>query len=557
MKNKLILDFDGVFSADMLYTTEGKAMKSFPWGIRHSIDLLVQHEFEVYIITGDSTQFGQDISAKFTSNLAIKDIYFVKSHDKLTFLRDKFDLDECIYCGDDIYDIEIFKETYGVLPGGAHSIFKSFVDYISEYTTRDYFFMDMALHILRKFRYDNIDEVTFSEYIVKETGKRPFTDMLKDKRYKKVFILQQYSMRNHTDGKYNLLLDGNLNLTLHRIYEALKLKSGMKVTLTVPKNIDEHQFTLLEKFIHEVFPADSIDFIPIEYGLNAKENRDKFIDTSSIKDHYIDHDLIVSDFSGSRFSDLTPVVYNFNISQSAGLNRWFVDEYFERQMNATIECDEYIYVLNSGQRQFMMNKANSPILRKNIAATVIVDKKIIGKDLFNKQVKFFRSMMSIQYEYEISKSVKDIWFKYDHVFFLPFRLTDECYQFKKIVKLSEMSDRKVCIMITNPNDGDVLNDVSDNVQIINIAEEFPDVNKKSLYYEILTCIESINCSNEGEDDIFIPIFEDPSIVLHQSLIEMQLICPSAVNFISSKIKDPNFETLIKKMNNNYITKLTY
>ncbi len=555
MKNKLILDFDGVFSADMLYTTEGKAMKSFPWGIRHSIDLLVQHGFEIYIITGDSTDFGKKISAKFTHNLNVKDIYFVKSHDKLTFLRDKFDLSECIYCGDDIYDIEIFKQTYGILPGGAHSIFQSFVDYISKYTTRDYFFMDMALHILRKFRYDDIDEKTFSEYIAKDSGKRPFNKMLLDKRYNNIFILQQYSMRNHSDGLYNPLLDGNLNLTLHRIYPVLQADKNKKVTLTIPLNVDLEQLKILEQFIANIGLERQVSFAEITYGKNALANRDQFIDISHLKGLYTGCDLIISDFSSCIFNGTIPVIYNFNISKSKDLDRWFIDEFFDKQMNTVIECDEYVYVLNDSQREFMLDSATSPIIRKNIESTVIVDTEIINKELFDHQLTFFGKMMTKRYEDELKDSLKTIWLKYEQVFFLPFRLTDTCYNFKGILEICKDSKMKICIITTNPNDGDLLSNVPDNVRVINAAEKFGNINKKTLYYEILKNIEEINTITD-RPKIYIPIFEDPSIVLHQSLIEMQLACPSGVNFIN-EFNSPTIETLSQKMNNNYITKLTY
>jgi len=111
-------------------------------------------------------------------------------------------------------------------------------------------------------------------------------------------------------------------------------------------------------------------------------------------------------------------------------------------------------------------------------------------------------------------------------------------------------------MITNPNDGDILNDIPDNITIKNIASDFQFYNKKSVYYDILDSIELINGTNKP--NIYIPIFEDPTSVLHQSLIEMQILCPSAVNFIDEfNILNIDFETLMKNTDNNYITKLIY
>jgi 3-deoxy-D-manno-octulosonate 8-phosphate phosphatase KdsC-like HAD superfamily phosphatase len=553
MKNKLILDFDGIFAADMLYDTKGKALKSFPWGIRHSIDILTDNGFEIYIITGDSTKFGQDISARFTKNLKIEEIIFVHSQDKLTTLRNRFNLDECIYAGDDIYDIEIFKQCYGIIPKDGHTIFNDFVDYRSINTTRDYFFMDMAMHIMKEFvyGYPNTDEESINklgEYIVKESGHQNLNKLLLDLRYQHVFILQQYSMRNHTDGLYNPLLDGNLNLTLHRIYTAMKANPNMTVTITIPMNVDDAQFKLLKSFTHLYF-NNNVTFEKIKYGKNALENRKHFNQTDNLSELTINADLIITDFELSNFKSYKPVIYNFNISKINDLSRWYVDEFFDKQFQQVIESSEYVYVLNSNQKEFMINHTETIQDKQIVKSNVIIDTEIINKELFEFQYNFFTNQLDT-YMKTIIEEVIQLHIKTnDHVYFIPFRLTDECYQFKTILKLLGGSNKKCAVLVTNPNDGLIINDIPENVSIINIANTFEHVNKKSLYYYILNVISK-------HDSVRIPIFENPEIVLHQSLIEMSILAPNQVNFIHDS-KTPTFETLNKNMNNTYIQNLIY
>ena len=76
-RNKIIMDFDGVFASNMIYDEHGKALKTFPWGIRHAVDILVDNGFEIYIITGDSTKNGQAITQRFCQNLKITETLFV------------------------------------------------------------------------------------------------------------------------------------------------------------------------------------------------------------------------------------------------------------------------------------------------------------------------------------------------------------------------------------------------------------------------------------------------------------------------------------------------
>jgi 3-deoxy-D-manno-octulosonate 8-phosphate phosphatase KdsC-like HAD superfamily phosphatase len=553
MKNKLILDFDGIFASDMIYSQEGKSFKTFPWGIRHSIDLLTQHGFEVYIITGDSTEFGRNISAKFCHNLKIEEILFVKSHEKLNVLRDKFNLDECIYSGDDIYDIEIFKQTYSIISSDGHEIFNSVVDYKSKYTTRDYYFMDMAIHILQKFRYQDIETNTLTQYIVKESSQRSYTDMLKDQRYQNVFILQQYSMRNHTDGTYNPILDGNLNLTLHRVYDAIKAKPKMKVYLSLPDNVDEDQMNYLYELIDMHFD-NRVKFVKIKYGLNAYENRKKFSDVTCIEKLVKNKDLIISDFEMSEFNTIAPVYYNFNISKVKELDRWFVDDFYSDQELRAFKAENQIYVLNQNQKDYMLSQCSTPFGRMIINANVIVDNKVINKQLFHDQVSYFNKLIGSDISEEISNTIQEYSKRCDGLFFMPFRLTDSCYNFKGILEvLNSDCNGKYIVLVTNPNDGDIIKDTG-NVEIVNIAEKFKDINKKSLYYVILESLQKLK-GNQDHSEIYIPICEDPEMVVHQSLIEMEILAPNVVNFIDND--NLNIETLLQNTNNKFIQTLIY
>ncbi len=513
-KNKIVLDFDGIFAADMMYTEEGKFAKSFQWGIRHSIDLLVENGFEVYIISGDSTEFGQNITKKFTSNLKIQKPIFCNSKDKYKLLKRKFDLNDVIYAGDDIYDIQIFKQCYSITSKDTHISIAQNASYISEYSTRDYFFMDLALHIIKKFKYPEAAK-ELGDLVTKDSIHEPLTNFLCDKRYKNIFIIQQYSMRNHSDGMYNMLMDGNLNLTLHRIYMPLKENINLRVHITMPKNYNQEQFEALQLLINNELGIDRVIFYEAEYGLNAVENRTKLNEYKVP----VPFDLLISDFSNLKNygTDLYNVVYNFNISKNSFLDRPYVDSFFQDQKKS-VKNGKLTYVLNENQKNYMLETSVSMLDKARINNSVVVDTKIMNKEFLKIQVEYFSNMIDPKLERQIREDMQRHIEDTDLVLFMPFRLSDACYNFEGLLK-SLAGYKKVRIFITNPNDASISSKLPNNIILIDISEQY-EINKKSIYFLMLEI--------SNHEDIFIPIFENPEEVLHQSLLEMNLLTKRAL-----------------------------
>lgn len=548
--NNVILDFDGIFAADMIYTKEGKFAKSFPWGIRHSIDLLSENGFNVYIITGDSTGMGREVTSKFIKNLQIKDIIYCPSKDKVKYLKKHFDLNTCIYAGEDIYDLEIYNLCFSIVPDDAHNILKTNATFVSKYKTRDYFFMDLALNVLHHFKYKHLDPALMTKSITKDSTHEAFTDYLCNMQYRKIYILQQYSMRNHSDNLYNPLLDGNLNLTLHRIYNPLMRNDKLQVTISLPINSNQEQKEILIKFCNELYGENRVFFEEIRYGINAEQNRTELkLFNMPFPSEY---DVIISDFSGVTSLKQHPnVIYNFNISRNATLDRWYVDAYFDDQYETIIDNLKrgvygLTYVLNQNQKDYMINYTENYAFP--IKSAVVVDDKIINTKVLHTQMRFYTQLLSIEKQTAIEAKIKQICNYSDLVLFMPFRLSDECYNFKGLLEYLNTCDKRTTIIITNPNDASY--ETFENVNIINISDEFKEINKKSLYFMLLSCINKT-------PEITIPIFEDPSVVLHQSILEMYALTSNCA-FLDKN--DFDFETLLTRNNktyNKYLTKLIY
>lgn len=540
MRNKIVLDFDGIFASNMIYTQEGKWAKIFTWGIRHAVDMLVEHGFEVHIITGDSTEFGQNITKKFTSNIKIKSMTFCNSKNKLKILKKKFDLNEVIYSGDDIYDIEIFKNTYGITHGNTHESIAHNARYVSRYTPNDYYFTDLALHIIT-LNTNSLCKTDVADIIAKETSAEPMTDYLSDLRFKNIYILQQYSMRNHSDNTYNPLLDGNLNLTLHRLYQPLMSNPDLKVTITMPRNVNNEQLLTLITFIDKIFGDNRIKFTLMDYGINALENKKYF------KNFTLDmslYDLVISDFSNiEHFESWDNVIYNFNISKVEGLERNYIDSFFKEQANVILGNPEgFAYVLNQNQKDYFLQDPNIDC-RMEYNASIVVDTKIINLNLLKEQKEFYKDKETFKI---LATPLDNLIKNYDLALFFPFRLSDPCYNFEGLIEYLSTIDKKIIIIVTDPNDSLSEFKPINNVDVYNVRNAYKELNTKSLYFGLLYYLNNRN-------NVYIPIFEDPTQVLHQTILEIYKLTTEfwdTVVFLDKN--DFNYETLTNHNNRNHI-----
>lgn len=520
-RDTVVLDFDGIFADKMIYTESGKWAKTFTWGIRHSIDLLVEHGFKVYIITGDSTKSGQAITKKFLHNVKITDIIFCKSTDKYKILKQRFDLNKIYYSGDDVYDIEIFKSCHGITHKNTHFEISRYAKYVSEYTPNDYYTLDLANYILiNENKINDLSDTTV------HTRYENSADYLCDLRYKNIYILQQYSMRNHTDNLYNPLLDGNLNITLHRIYKALQFNKDLKFTITMPLLVNKQQYNDLVDFIDKYIGKDRISFEPLDYGLNAMDNMQKFIDKGS---YTIDkkYDLFISYF---------PIVANqktilmYNISKTDDLEREYIDKFFDRQLDQLDYTNvDFCYVLNENQSE----KLNH--------SKVLIDKEYFNVELFKNQQRHF--LFNSTNGHDLDTVLKILFFSYpkSNFLFFPFRLSDKAYQWDRVIEDLKSSNSNNVIFITDPNNSFNSDEYKgiENVTIVNLSKLLPKHSMKQIYLSMLEQLKDFN--------ILVMVYENPMLVLHMSILEIYIKAPNNILFLNldNKTFNADYDKTIK------------
>lgn len=167
----LITDFDGVFSSpNFTYTKEGKVAKQFSPndGIIFKIILDNLEYFgleDVIIITGEDKDEGVNVTTKRCKDIGIYEkINFVSGKNKYSWIKERYDMGEVIYFGDDLYDINIFEECfYSCTPLHSPIIIKDECSYVSGYKGGEDSFTDMSIHIIKNVLNKDIKKIINKE----------------------------------------------------------------------------------------------------------------------------------------------------------------------------------------------------------------------------------------------------------------------------------------------------------------------------------------------------------------------------------------------------------
>lgn len=317
---------------------------------------------------------------------------------------------------------------------------------------------------------------------------------------KKITIVQMFSMRLRTGSEYNVLADGNLTMTLHRIVSIAKSNQQIKFVITVPtKTVGLSALKMLMIKLR----CSNIEFEPKAfYSTNAAKTR-KTIANYSINEIVSDDtDLIVSEFSLLDRNDPLhrPRIYNYNISSDAALKRGWIDDMFN-DMVASLSHDSKpeCFVLNAGQK----TKLCKALPENNI----VVETEWFDRDLIEIIMKQYVA------DRVVKEFVKMFSINKNSVFF-PFRLTDKVYKFDELVKSDKL------IFVTNPNSADIKYD-----NVVDLSRVFEYLDSKTMYYSALAAVKQVGLA--------IPCFEDPRLIMHQTIVEMEFLASDNLRFYSS------------------------
>jgi len=145
-----IIDVDGVFTdGSYYYSVEGKVLKKFGPHDNDGIKLL-RDKIKIQTITADHRGF--EITKKRIHTDMNLSVALVSESDRLSWLNKNFLLKNCIYMGDGIHDIEIFKNVgYSIAPNNAFYLVKEKADFVTKTDAGRGAVLEACLHINDKF----------------------------------------------------------------------------------------------------------------------------------------------------------------------------------------------------------------------------------------------------------------------------------------------------------------------------------------------------------------------------------------------------------------------
>lgn len=230
----------------------------------------------------------------------------------------------------------------------------------------------------------------------------------------KVFRIPIFSMRSYQTGLYDVSKDGNFQLHVSR--------SKRGDSIAIP-----YDCIGLESYLDL-----GLNFIPMVYGKNAYDTRKHFwdIDKGNVQ--------IVKVFDGIVISDITDypggwnfMHYNFNITSHPLIEKPYIDEFLAadvRSINSSIQTT----VLNKWQKDWLIDNGA-------LSSKIVVDQRVVNFE----RIKEFTNQIQAKDVYK--------WVEYfkDKIFF-PFRISDPCYKFDKVVDFAERMGRVV--VVTDPNE---------------------------------------------------------------------------------------------------------
>lgn len=145
-----ILDADGVFTdGTFYYTTEGKIMKKFGPDDNDALSLL-KDKLHIHVVSGDKRGF--EITKKRIVDDMELPLDLVNTFDRVSWIREHFNLGEVIYMGDGIYDPLVFSEVmYSISPANGFPKTREAADFVTQTRGGEGAVAEACIHILEKF----------------------------------------------------------------------------------------------------------------------------------------------------------------------------------------------------------------------------------------------------------------------------------------------------------------------------------------------------------------------------------------------------------------------
>ena len=146
----LVLDVDGVLTdGTFWYSTEGKVLKRFGPDDSDAIHL-IKPFLEVVAVSGDKRGFG--ITKKRVEEDMKLPLFQVSTFERVSWMKEKWDLDEVAYMGDSFQDAMVFhKVGYAIAPANASPLIKAHADFVTQTKGGEGAVAEACFHLMEVF----------------------------------------------------------------------------------------------------------------------------------------------------------------------------------------------------------------------------------------------------------------------------------------------------------------------------------------------------------------------------------------------------------------------
>lgn len=337
--------------------------------------------------------------------------------------------------------------------------------------------------------------------------------ILKDKD---ILCIPIISSINRETGEYNLAADGNINRIVTTFWHVDTIKS---LTIILPiKNIKGSN-SIIESLKSHLGPDKCKIFYCYNFGMHAGEQRSKasvyrgILDELktcgiSLKDEKYTI-LFESQYLGLNLLDMyNPdklIFWNYTCELVPHKTRSFLTGYDEINKILYRKCSHTIlsspelvkYYQNYNGPKYYDTQTRLKSNEKIIYCPIFVDRNLPVFS-YNKDEK----------TESIIRDIKNIIGSQGHIWYLPYRMTDEGYQMDKVIDFINSFNEKSVIIYTDPNNSGYMESIKSKFND-NILSIMKCSTSRNTYYTIL----------DSEASVEIPYFEDLPYINHASIQE--------------------------------------
>jgi len=145
-----ILDVDGVLTdGKIYYTKNGKMFKVFGADDHDALNI-VKKKMALSVVTAD--HLGYKISQRRIKNDMKLDLNLVSSTHRVEWLSERFELENCVYMGDGIFDPKVFEAVgYSIAPANASMGTQKKANFVTKTKGSEGAVAEACIHLLDTF----------------------------------------------------------------------------------------------------------------------------------------------------------------------------------------------------------------------------------------------------------------------------------------------------------------------------------------------------------------------------------------------------------------------